>query len=100
MNPIPPFDTWTIQLPNAVGTYTCEGTAIPTFLNYAFVDTDGSTVLWDTEQSGGADCTVTVERAAPEVGDVIEGTFSGVLGDGLGNGHMVTGGSFRIRRDS
>jgi hypothetical protein len=48
---------------------------------------------------GGATCTVTVTHSAPNVGDVLEGTFSGtwlaIVGEGM---KTITNGSFRVPR--
>jgi len=48
---------------------------------------------------GGATCTVTVTHSAPNVGDVLEGTFSGswlaIVGEGM---KTITNGSFRVAR--
>ena len=55
-------------------------------------------MLWDTEQDGGDGCIISVSKAAPAVGDTIEGSFSGTLGDGNGSGHAASDGSFSIVR--
>jgi|GEM_PF-4175203 len=94
---VTPWETWVINVPNAEGTYACDDESINAYLNFGFTD-DNLPVLWDTEQSGGAGCYIIVTKAAPAVGDTIEGTFSGTLGDGSGTGHDATSGSFRIVR--
>jgi hypothetical protein len=93
---MPPWKTWVLSMPRAVGQYTCKTAPWPSFINYGFTQ-DNLPVLWDTEQSGGNDCSITVTKAATGRGDTIEGTFSGVVGDGKGNGHNVTNGSFKVR---
>ena len=84
-------------MPNAVGTYDCEDDSINAYINFGFTE-DNLPVLWDTEQDGGAGCTITVTKAADAVGDTIEGTFAGTLGDGDGAGHAASAGSFRLVR--
>ena len=92
----PPWKTWLLGIPRAAGTYTCKTAPVPTYLNYGFTR-DNLPVLWDTEQTGGNDCSVTITKAATGRGDTIEGTFSGVVGDGAGGAHPVTKGAFKIR---
>jgi hypothetical protein len=93
----PPWKTWVLQIPTQTGTFTCKTSPVPTYINYGFTQ-DNLPVLWDTEQSGGNDCTITITKAATAPREVTEGTFSGVLGDGKAGGHNVTNGTFRIRR--
>jgi len=94
---VTPWETWIINVPNEAGTYSCEDASINAYLNFGFTEAN-LPVLWDTEKSGGADCIISITKAAPAVGDTIEGTFGGTLGDGSGTGHDATEGSFSIVR--
>lgn len=94
---VTPWETWVINMPNAVGRYDCDDDGINAYINFGFTE-ENLPVLWDTEQSGGAGCTIVVTKAAPAVGDTIEGTFEGTLGDGQGNGNRAGNGSFQIVR--
>ena len=93
-----PWETWIINVPNEVGTHSCDNDAINAYINFGFTDENNLPVLWDTESDGGAGCSITVTKAAPAVGDTIEGTFEGTLGDALGNGHQASEGQFVIVR--
>lgn len=94
---LPPWKTWVLQIPTQTGTFACKTSPVPTYINYGFTQ-DDLPVLWDTEQSGGNDCSITITKAATAPRELTEGTFSGVLGDGNGGSHNVTNGSFKIRR--
>jgi hypothetical protein len=72
-----------------VGTITLTSKAMSSlsFVSDAFVDVEAS------------QCSLELIRAAPDVGDRLEGTFSGRLGAVGGRpDKLVTGGSFRVRR--
>ncbi len=96
--PLSPWETWIVNVPNEVGSHSCEDDAINAYINFGFTDENNLPVLWDTESDGGAGCTITVTKAAPAIGDTIEGTFEGTLGDGQGNAHTASEGRFEIVR--
>ena len=94
---MPPWKTWLLQLPTTAGTFTCKTAPSPTYINFGFTE-NNLPVLWDTEQKGADDCTITIAKAATASGETTEGTFSGVVGDGKGASHAITNGSFMIKR--
>lgn len=96
--PLSPWETWVLNVPNEVGVHACDDQAINAYINFGFTDDNDLPVLWDTESDGGAGCSITVTKAAPAVGDKLEGTFEGIVGDGLGNGYTVGDGKFEIVR--
>ncbi|HEX6276257.1 MAG TPA: hypothetical protein VFZ53_24625 [Polyangiaceae bacterium] len=89
---------WVINVPNYDGADTC-GTATITL-----TQADGAdTVYYLSDPYVGMEvgCSLFVEHAAPNVGDVIEGTFSGELGripGGPDDRVSVTEGAFRAPR--
>ena len=85
---------WAVQFSNAVGTDTaCT----------ILLATRGSGAFRVYSSGFGGSCSVTVTRAAPNLGDETEGTFSGVLGVAIGGTDAtppiaVTNGRFRAPR--
>ncbi|MBK6693569.1 MAG: hypothetical protein IPG50_15380 [Myxococcales bacterium] len=80
---------------NAVGTHSCA-TLGAASMNFGFNEA-GKPVGWVADNYKGT-CSVEVTRAAANVGDAIEGTFSGTLVDLAKAEHSVTGGSFKVSR--
>jgi hypothetical protein len=78
---------WTIYLTNSVGTTACP----PAWIMLA------ETGYQRTDYPGGT-CSLTVTRAAPALGDVLEGTFSATLATTSGQTVSVTNGVFRVTR--
>lgn len=97
---VTPWETWILNVPNVLGSHSCEDKGKDVYINYGF--NMGSTpVLWDTKVKGGGACTITVTKTAAAVGDTIEGTFVGTLGDGNAaspGSHPVESGSFKVPR--
>jgi len=81
---------WTVYIPNSVGTHACVGQTWIMLLDTASGRTDAD----------GAGCSVTVTRAAPTLGDVIEGTFTATLGSLTTATPLVavTNGAFHVTR--
>jgi hypothetical protein len=89
---------WWINVLNFDGADNC-GTATITLALYEGDET--TYYLSDPYSELGHDCSIFVERAAPNVGDVIEGTFSGVLRRTPGDPNAtlsVSAGAFRAPR--
>ena len=80
---------------NAVGTHSCA-TLGAASMNFGFNEA-GKPVGWVADNYKGT-CSVEVTRAAANVGDAIEGTFSATLVDLAKAEHTVTGGSFKVSR--
>ena len=85
---------WTLSTENKISApNTCNAGSITLFRRV------GSTIGY-TSFLGGGSCCVQVTRAAPAVGDVLEGTFSGTLvvfGDSTMTA-TITNGRFRVPR--
>ena len=81
---------WTVYIPNSVGTHACTMQTWIMLLETVGGRTDAQ----------GAGCSVTVMRAAPALGDVIEGTFTATLGSLSSAGPLitVTNGAFHVTR--
>lgn len=80
---------WSLHFPNRVGTYTCSETVDAGNTYFRFlVGGPGAGIT-----TGRGSCTLT----ATSVGDVWEGTFSGVLETGSGTA-QVTDGCFRVHQ--
>lgn len=85
--------TWYFMILNAVSDEACAGGYI-TLDDLA--NEPGASELatfWE-----GGSCTVAVTQAAPNVGDVLEGTFEAVLANPQGSAVSVTNGHFRAPR--
>ncbi len=86
--------SWTLPVENTTATTTspCGG-------SITLWKRSGSSIGY-TSFLGGGSCTIRLTRAAPAVGDVLEGTFSGLL-TAFGDNSMtatITNGRFRIPR--
>jgi hypothetical protein len=77
---------WTIYMTNSVGTTGCP----PSWIMLSV------TGFQRTDPLGS--CSVTVTRAAPALGDVLEGTFMATLGSASGQTVSVTNGVFHVTR--
>lgn len=82
---------WFILTDNAVGTTTCLSGGY-----YIELTAEDPAPGGATHKDPGT-CNVTLSAAAPEMGDVVEGTFSATLVDGDAV-HEVTNGSFHLPR--
>jgi hypothetical protein len=83
---------WNVYVPNSVGTSACPPDWIALFAAGGNPRSDGP----------GASCSVTVTRAAPALGDVIEGTFSATLTTippSEPRTAVVTNGAFHVTRN-
>jgi hypothetical protein len=88
---------WSLYVGNSAGPVTCGGGTITLF------DEDADSYLVsDPFVDTNYGCTVELTQAAPEVGDVIAGTFSGILTriPGPIMTSEVTNGAFRARREA
>ena len=84
-------DAWNLYIANSVGTSTCPPDWVA-----LFEDTG------DLLRSEGGSCSVAVTAAAPELGDVIEGTFTATLKMMSSEGPRtatVTNGAFHVTRN-
>lgn len=91
-----PQRTWNLQLPAAVGTYQCAST--PSMFVQFLRDVGGNDELVVEALSntfGNGSCTITVTAIDA---NSIEGTFSGVLLDNMGNEFPASDGEFRADR--
>jgi hypothetical protein len=80
---------WFILAPNDRGTFTCMPGA-------RYIELTPTAQGGATHTSPGT-CSVTITAAAPNVGDVVQGTFTATL-VGQGTVRAVTNGSFRLPR--
>jgi hypothetical protein len=84
--------TWALVFDNAVGTDTACGISL--------VRRGTEVASYSSALTGGT-CSATITRAAPNVGEEVEGTFSGVVSKAFGTGDgslTITNGRFRVTR--
>jgi hypothetical protein len=91
----PSGSAWNVWFTNSVGTSTCP----PGWIAVYDPPGGGGTLRSDA----GGSCSVTVTRAAPEAGDVVEGTFTATLKSMSTASPMrtaaVTNGAFHVTRN-